>query len=130
MGEIDISVNEEFYFAKISKGENQNTRITINGKSFDLKRNDVFSEDSSVNVHERISLNQSNDITSPMPGKVVKLNVKKGDSVKKGDLLIVIESMKMENSIYCTKENAVVERVNVNTGQMIDASAPLIVFKG
>jgi len=44
--------------------------------------------------------------------------------------LIVVESMKMENSIYCTKETAVVEKVNVDTGQMIDASVPLIVFKG
>jgi pyruvate/oxaloacetate carboxyltransferase/biotin carboxyl carrier protein len=127
-GEIDISVDEENYFAKFAKGENQNTRVTINGKSFDMKRNDIFNEDSSVNVQEKTSQNSVSDITSPMPGKVVKLNVKKGDAVKKGDLLIVIESMKMENSIYCVKENAVIEKVNVEAGQMIDASLPLIVF--
>ncbi len=127
-GEIDISANEKFYFAKISKGENQYIRTTINGKSFDLKRNDASDEDSSVNIHEKILSNESNDITSPMPGKVVKINVKKGDSVKKGDLLIVVESMKMENNICCIKENAVIKSVNVETGQMIDANSPLIVF--
>jgi len=128
-GEIDIKVSEKSYFAKIAKAENQNTCVTINGKGFELKRDDVFDEDSTVNVHEKLAQNQSNSITSPMPGKVVKIGVKKGDTVTKGDLLIIVESMKMENSIYCTKENAVIESVNVDTGQMIDASSPLIVFK-
>jgi len=128
-GEIDIKVNEKPYFAKIAKIEDQGYNITINGKTFELKRNDIFDEDSTVNVHEKLAMNQSNNITSPMPGKVVKIGVKKGDTVTKGDLLIIVESMKMENSIYCTKENAVIESVNVEPGQMIDASSPLIVFK-
>jgi pyruvate carboxylase subunit B len=128
-GEIDVSVNDEFYYAKFSKAENHFTKVTINGKSIEVKRNDVFDEDNAAGEQEKVSLNQSNDVTSPMPGKVLKIDVKKGDTVKKGDLLIVIESMKMENSIYCTKETAVVEKVNVDAGQMIDASTALIVFK-
>jgi pyruvate carboxylase subunit B len=128
-GEVDIKIGDEYYFAKLSGEENLNTRVTINGKSFDVKRNDVFDEDSSVNIQGKIAQGGGNDITSPMPGTVIKINVKKGDQVKKGDLLIVVESMKMENSIVCTKETAEVESVNVKTGQMIDANAPLIVLK-
>jgi pyruvate carboxylase subunit B len=127
-GEIDINVNDKFYFAKISKGENLYTRMTINGKNFDLKRNDVFDEDSSVNERGKMSVNESNDITSPMPGKVVNLSVKKGDTVKKGDLLIVIEAMKMENNIVAPKDT-VIEKVNVALGDMVESNKPLIVLK-
>jgi len=38
-------------------------------------------------------------VTSPMPGTIVKINVKPGDSVKKGDVFLVLEAMKMENDI-------------------------------
>jgi pyruvate carboxylase subunit B len=128
-GEIDVSVNDEFYFAKFSKGESHHTRVTINGKSFDMKRNDMSTEDSSVGELDKISLNQSNDVTSAMPGKVLRVEVKKGDTVKKGDLLLVVESMKMENSICCVKETAIIDKVNVSIGQMVDTTTPLIVLK-
>jgi pyruvate carboxylase subunit B len=127
-GEIDISVNEKSFFAKISKGENHATCITINGKNYDLKRHDVFDDDESVNEQEKMSGKESNHITSPMPGKVVKIDVKKGDAVKKGDLLIIVEAMKMENNLTAPRDT-VIEKVNVAVGDMVDNSKPLIVFK-
>jgi biotin carboxyl carrier protein len=65
------------------------------------------------------------NITSPMPGKVIKLAVKAGDEVAKGDLLLVVEAMKMENNIH-SPANAKVERVNVAAGDMVDSNATLI----
>jgi len=60
-------------------------------------------------------------IVSPMPGKIVSIAVKKGQAVKEGDLILVLEAMKMENEIYCgrggtVKEIAVSEGATVNTG--------------
>ncbi|MGD0711119.1 MAG: biotin/lipoyl-containing protein [Bacteroidales bacterium] len=89
----------------------------------------MSTEDSSVGELDKISLNQSNDVTSAMPGKVLRVEVKKGDTVKKGDLLLVVESMKMENSICCVKETAIIDKVNVSIGQMVDTTTPLIVLK-
>jgi len=60
-------------------------------------------------------------ITAPMPGKILSVAVKKGQAVKEGDLILVLEAMKMENEIFCgragtVKEIPVNEGATVNTG--------------
>lgn len=50
---------------------------------------------------------QHNDIIAPMPGKIVKLMIKPGDPVKKGDLLILMEAMKMEYSLRSHKDGRI-----------------------
>ena len=64
-------------------------------------------------------------IISPMPGKVIKVSVKKGQAVKKGDLLLVVEAMKMENNILAPGDGRV-EAVNVKVGVMVDGSTELV----
>jgi pyruvate/2-oxoglutarate dehydrogenase complex dihydrolipoamide acyltransferase (E2) component len=58
---------------------------------------------------------------------VFKLNVQEGDVVAKGDVLLVIESMKMENRILSTKD-AIVQKINVSLHDMIEASTVLVVL--
>jgi glutaconyl-CoA decarboxylase len=54
-------------------------------------------------------------ITAPMPGKIVSVEVKKGQAVKEGDLILVLEAMKMENEIFCNRAGTVKElRVSAN----------------
>ena len=60
-----------------------------------------------------------------MPGQVTKINVKEGDTVKKGDNLIVVEAMKMENHVLSAKDATVV-KVNVNVGEMVLSQNVLI----
>lgn len=60
----------------------------------------------------------ANDITSPMPGIVHKINVSVGDTVKPNDTLIIIEAMKMENKINATK-NGTIETIHVKEGDSI-----------
>ena len=60
-----------------------------------------------------------------MPGKVVKINVKEGDEVKEGTIMMVVEAMKMENNIVATG-TATVKRVFVEEGQMVDNKMQLI----
>lgn len=127
-GEVDVCINDEYYFGKISKAEKSFSRITINGKNFELKRYDISEEASSASESGASSANDKNDITSPMPGKVVKLAVKKGDEVKKGDLLLIVEAMKMENNIVAPRD-CIVEKVNVAVGDMIDSTKALVVLK-
>ncbi|MFH0893298.1 MAG: acetyl-CoA carboxylase biotin carboxyl carrier protein subunit [Bacteroidota bacterium] len=62
-----------------------------------------------------------------MPGKIFKLHVKDGDKVMKGDVLLVVESMKMENRIVSVRD-AVIKKVNVSLNDMIEASTALIVL--
>jgi biotin carboxyl carrier protein len=64
-------------------------------------------------------------IKSPMPGSVVKLNVKEGDTVKEGDILIIVEAMKMENELR-SPGNLKVKKVYVKEGEQVEGFVPLI----
>src|SRR5688500_533524 len=64
-------------------------------------------------------------ITSPMPGKVVKILVKEGDNVSQGAPVIVVEAMKMENELLATK-TGVVQKVYVALGDTVEGGARLI----
>ncbi|MFP4064552.1 MAG: acetyl/propionyl/methylcrotonyl-CoA carboxylase subunit alpha [Bacteroidales bacterium] len=64
-------------------------------------------------------------VSSPMQGTVIKVMVKSGDGVNKGDTLMILESMKMENKI-CATAKAVVKTVHAKAGDVVPDSAPLI----
>jgi len=74
------------------------------------------------------SITERNVVTAFMPGRVVLLKVKPGDSVKVGDTLCVLESMKMENEIIAPKAG-VVQEVKVSEGLMVNKGEPLVIIK-
>lgn len=65
---------------------------------------------------------------APMPGSIVSVAVKAGDAVKKGQLLLVLEAMKMENEIVAPKDG-VVTAVHVQAGASVDSGAPLLTIE-
>ena len=66
-------------------------------------------------------------VTSPMPGTIVKMNVTAGKAVKSGEVLAVLEAMKMENEIMAPHD-ATVLQVLVDTGAKVDTGTPIIVL--
>ena len=66
-------------------------------------------------------------VTAPMPGNILKVNVTAGQAVKEGDLLVVLEAMKMENDIMAPKAGTVTQ-VLVSKGSSVDTGAPLVVI--
>jgi len=62
---------------------------------------------------------------APMPGVVIAIGVARGDQVKAGDTLVVIESMKLETAVKASR-NGVVESVHVAVGQAFERDAPLV----
>ena len=64
-------------------------------------------------------------IKSQMPGKILRVNVKVGDTVAKGQSLMVMEAMKMENEIKCLHDG-VVKEVKVTEGQAVETGAELL----
>ena len=66
-------------------------------------------------------------VTAPMPGTILKVNVKVGDAVKAGTVLCVLEAMKMENEIMAPKAGTVTQ-VLVSKGSTVDTGAPLVVI--
>ena len=66
-------------------------------------------------------------VVAPMPGTILKVNVTAGQAVKEGDLLVVLEAMKMENEIFAPKAGTVAQ-VLVNKGSSVDTGATLVVI--
>ena len=66
-------------------------------------------------------------VNAPMPGNILKVNVTSGQAVKAGDVLCVLEAMKMENEIMAPKDGTVTQ-VLVSKGANVDTGAPLVVI--
>ncbi|MBQ7288371.1 MAG: biotin/lipoyl-binding protein [Clostridia bacterium] len=67
-------------------------------------------------------------ITAPMPGNILKVLVSAGTAVKKGDVLLILEAMKMENEI-CAPADGVVTAVMVTTGETVDSGKAMLTLK-
>lgn len=67
-------------------------------------------------------------LTAPMGGRVISVNFKAGDKVKKGDVILVYEAMKMENDVEAEKD-AVIKRIFVLPDEIVGTEAPLVEFQ-
>ena len=115
---IDVEVGSHRFFAQVTRANDQ---ILINMPFGDLD---------AVIVPRFIELGNEipeGGLVAPMPGKVIEVRVKKGDKVKAGDTLIIIEAMKMEHSIKAT-ENGKVTKLMVSLNQQVDNGATLLVL--
>ena len=66
-------------------------------------------------------------IKSPMPGNVLTLLVSQGQQVKEGDVLLILEAMKMENEVVSTKAGTVAQIV-VSQGAVVETGSPLVII--
>lgn len=66
-------------------------------------------------------------VNAPMPGNILKVNVTAGQAVKAGEVLCILEAMKMENEIMAPKDGTVTQ-VLVSKGSTVDTGAPLVVI--
>ena len=67
-------------------------------------------------------------VDAPMPGNILRVNVAAGQTVKEGDVLVILEAMKMENEIMAPK-NGTVTQVLVEKGAVVETGAPLVVIR-
>ncbi len=103
-------------------------QVSFRGNFYPIYRKDFLRRSEFYNELTPGDNLANTDIKSPMPGRVIKLNKKPGERVKKGELLVVIEAMKMENSIISPIDGTITE-VPVKQGDMVDSSSPLMFFK-
>ena len=107
----------------VSATSDNNYCVHLGGLDFICRRNDELNDSRDYScVDEK---NSDMAYYSPMPGKVIKVNVKEGDDVKEGDVLCVVEAMKMENNIKAMV-SAKVAKVFVNEGDKVDVKNILI----
>ena len=67
-------------------------------------------------------------VTAPMPGTILSINVAAGDTVKRGQVLMILEAMKMENEIMCPCDGKVAS-VNTSKGDAVESGTLLCVIQ-
>jgi acetyl/propionyl-CoA carboxylase alpha subunit len=113
----------------ISTDEEGNGHVSYRGFIFMVKRDDVLVKNQEIlGSFDHAGGKHDGKIISPMPGKVIKIKVEKGDKVKKGQTLLIVEAMKMENYIAAPSDG-VVEEINVRVGDMVNSSTRLVDLK-
>lgn len=74
-----------------------------------------------------VNLAAGETVAAPMPGNILRVEVNQGDTVKAGQLLVVLEAMKMENEIVAPKDGTVAQVVT-SKGAVVDTGSPLVVI--
>lgn len=74
-----------------------------------------------------VNLAAGETVAAPMPGNILRVEVNQGDTVKAGQLLVVLEAMKMENEIVAPKDGTVAQVVT-SKGAVVDTGSPLVII--
>lgn len=98
--------------------------ILVNGVKYQVALQNQFDALLKQLGMDKLAAGKVNNLKAPMPGLVLRINVQAGDTIKKGDALLVLEAMKMENVIKAAgdgvvKKIAVSERTAVDKGQVL-----------
>ena len=118
-GHAHLRVGEHLYDISIAV-DGDRVCIHLDGRDYEV----AYEAATAVFEHDAESTSDAVS-RAPMPGSVVATPVTAGQTVAEGDVLIVIESMKLETSITATRAG-IVETVHVALGQTFDRDAPLV----
>ena len=136
MKNFTFRINENNYGVKIISHENNTIDLEVNGTTYSVKlkeeiktvKTPILVRKSSNAAIEPIKVNANagkSKIEAPIPGIILSIKINVGDVIKVGDVLLVLEAMKMENSITSEKAGKVTA-INVKVGQQVLQSEVLI----
>jgi biotin carboxyl carrier protein len=133
--EVDIIMVENGVYSIIHEGKSYNIEMIHGSSPKNYFVNTYYSshELNIIDAQSRYQQNRNKDglhngdkiISTPMPGKVVRIPVTEGEKVEKGTTLIVISAMKMESE-YKSPVDGVVKRIYVKEGETINGHQPLV----
>jgi len=124
-----IILQEKSYTVDIIKLniEEKKLLLKINSIKFDIELKDKYDELLHNLGVDDLAVKKINEIKAPMPGMVLSILINEGDVVKKGDSLLVLEAMKMENIIK-SPADWTIKKINAITGIAVEKNQLLIQF--
>lgn len=112
---------------EINKAE-KTCKIKVNGNTYQISIEDQFDVLLKQLGLDNLTSNKISEIKAPMPGLVLKVLIEENTEVKKGDNLLILEAMKMEN-ILKSSTDGVIKKVLVKQGDKVEKSQILVQFK-
>ncbi|MBF8149644.1 biotin/lipoyl-binding protein [Winogradskyella sp. F6397] len=102
--------------------------IKVNNTVYNVDIYDALDQQIEALGFEIGASKQVNDIKAPMPGLILEINVKEGQTVTENDPLLILEAMKMENVLKSPRDG-VIKSIQVKQGQTVDKNMLLIAFE-
>jgi len=119
-----FKLNNEFYEISVVQTDNENLFINIEGELFDTSIRTALQEKAQNLLEQKKAQHSKIDIKAPMPGMILKIKKEVGDSIEKGDTIIILEAMKMENEIR-SPIKGILKQVLIKEGSAIEKGAAL-----
>ncbi|MFA8436395.1 MAG: biotin/lipoyl-containing protein [Marinifilaceae bacterium] len=133
--DLDLNQVEKGIYSVLFKGRSYNVELietdspkkySVNTFYHSYEAEIIDAETKYLNARNSSNLEATqNTISSPMPGKVVKIPVGPGDEVKKGDTVIIISAMKMESE-YKAMKDGIIKEVYVAEEETVSGNQPLV----
>jgi biotin carboxyl carrier protein len=141
MRQFKYIINGNKYNVTVNKVEETTSEVEVNGVEYKVfmdkpvKKQAVTrpaqaitsQRESAPIVARPASTSSKGAIKSPLAGIILSIDCKIGDTIKKGQKLLVLEAMKMENTI-CSDYDGVVAAINVNTGDSVMEGADMVII--
>jgi biotin carboxyl carrier protein len=108
--------------------EDRKLKIKINHREFVVSKDGPLDQLISELGLDKIKVRKLQQLKSPMPGRIVGIDVKVGDSVEVGNPLLTLEAMKMEN-VLKSEGVGIVKSIEIQAGDVVDKGAVLICFE-
>jgi biotin carboxyl carrier protein len=102
--------------------------LNVNGNDYEISikdKNDLLLQQLGINLKTSSAVQS---IKAPMPGLIINVAVNAGDEVKKGDMLLILEAMKMENTIKSPRDGKI-KKVNVQLKQPVEKNQVMLEFE-
>jgi len=124
-----IIKNNKSYTAEVLKAnhEEKSFVIRVNGNKYTVSVKDKYDDLLEELGIDTSSASKVKEMKAPMPGLVVDVRVKEGDTVKKGDALVVLQAMKMEN-ILKSPADVIIKKIHIKKDDTIEKNKILISF--
>jgi len=128
---VTVYVNEKPYAVQLPEGapaEEGPVKLLVDAKEFEVELKGRAGARSKPNPKAKKAAGGTGAVLSQMTGRVIRVDVKPGDEVKEGDIMLVIEAMKMENEIAAPIAGTV-KVVSVAAGARVAEGDPLITIE-
>lgn len=138
MNKFKITIDENNFDVTVNVTDHNKATVEVNGISYDVvyeskntpatpvvRKAAAIPAATAYNAPAHAGTSNKNSVKAPLPGTISAINVKVGDRVKRGDTLLVMEAMKMENNIMANNDGQV-KAIHVTVGQSVSQEEALV----